>query len=135
MIESDKRAFAEMVKAIYIIYSKPQPEKEMLRIWWHKLERFDFNVVGKAFDTWTDKPNKIPQPADIIALCKPAEPVYLALPAPVSYIENKQHIDKLNNFISERLKPKTDYRAWAKRILRNPEKFPESSVVAAEQFA
>jgi len=135
MIESDKRAFAEMVKAIYIIYSKPQPEKEMLRIWWHKLERFDFNVVGKAFDTWIDKPNRIPQPADIIALCKPAEPVYLALPAPVSYIENKQHIDKLNNFISERLKPKTDYRAWAKRILRNPQNFPESSVVAAEQFA
>jgi len=35
--------------------------------------------------------------------------------------------------IAEKLKPKTDYHAWAKRILRNPKNFPETSVMAARE--
>ena len=46
MIETDKKAFKDMVNAVFTIYGKPLPEKEMLRIWWHKLERFEFGVVG-----------------------------------------------------------------------------------------
>jgi hypothetical protein len=104
----------------------------MLRIWWHKLERFDFNVVGRAFDKWTDTPNKLPQPADIVQICKPREAEYHALPSPASYAENKENVDKLNKFIAEKLKPKTDYHAWAKRILRDPQNFPETSLMAAK---
>ena len=133
MIESDKKAFKEMVTAVFTIYSKPAPEREMLRIWWHKLERFEFNIVGKAFDAWTDTPNKLPQPADIIALCRPREEVYFALPAPVNYEENKKNLEKLDSFIAEHLKSKTDYKAWAKRILANPKMFPDSSLESAKK--
>jgi hypothetical protein len=56
---------------------------------------------------------------------------FKALPAPVSYEDNKVHADKLALFIHERLKPQTDYHAWAKRILRNPQNFPDTSVEAA----
>ena len=132
MIETDKKAFKDMINAVFTIYGKPLPEKEMLRIWWHKLERFDFNVVGRALDKWTDTPNKLPQPADIVQICKPREAEYHALPAPISYAENKQNVDKLNKFISEKLKPKTDYHAWARRILNNQQNFPETSVAAAK---
>jgi len=132
MIETDKKAFKDMVNAVFTIYGKPLPEKEMLRIWWHKLERFDFNVVGRAFDKWTDTPNKLPQPADIVQICKPREAEYHALPAPVSYAENKENVDKLNKFIADKLKPKQDYHAWAKRIVRNPQNFPETSLMAAK---
>jgi hypothetical protein len=123
-----------MVNAVFTIYGKPLPEKEMLRIWWHKLERFDFNVVGRAFDKWTDTPNKLPQPADIVQICKPREAEYHALPSPASYAENKENVDKLNKFIAEKLKPKTDYHAWAKRILKTPQNFPEMSVDAARKL-
>lgn len=133
MIETDKKAFKDMVNAVFTIYGKPLPEKEMLRIWWHKLERFDFNVVGRAFDKWTDTPNKLPQPADIVQICKPREAEYHALPAPVSYAENKENVNKLNKFIAEKLKPKTNYKHWAERILKNPNLFPESSVTAARE--
>jgi hypothetical protein len=132
MIETDKKAFKDMVNAVFTIYGKPLPEKEMLRIWWHKLERFDFNVVGRAFDKWTDTPNKLPQPADIVQICKPREAEYHALPSPASYAENKENVDKLNKFIAEKLKPKTDYHSWAKRIIRDPQNFPETSVTAAK---
>lgn len=133
MIETDKRPFADMINAVFSIYNKSAPEKEMLRIWWHKLERFEFSVVGKAFDTWTDTPNKLPQPADIIALCKPREDVYYALPSPVNYEENKKHVEELNTFVAKKLKPKTDHKAWAKRIIANPQNFPEISLKYAQE--
>jgi hypothetical protein len=133
MIDTDKRPFADMINAVFAIYNKGAPEKEMLRIWWHKLERFEFSVVGKAFDVWTDTPNKLPQPADIIALCKPREDVYFALPSPVNYAENKKHIEELNTFVAKKLKPKTDYKAWAKRIIANPQNFPEISLKYAQE--
>lgn len=135
MIDSDKLAFKEMINAVFTIYGKPLPEKELLRIWWHKLERYEFNVVGRAFDHWTDSPNKLPQPADIIQLCKPREAEYHALPAPVSYAENKQNVDKLNKFIADKLKPKTNYRSWVTRILDNPQNFPEFAVQAAQEVS
>jgi hypothetical protein len=134
MIETDKKAFKDMVNAVFTIYGKPLPEKEMLRIWWHKLERYDFSAVGRAFDKWTDTPNKLPQPADIVQMCKPRESEYHALPAPVSYAENKANVDKLNKFIAEKLKPKTDFHSWAKRILKTPQNFPEMSVDAARKL-
>lgn len=135
MIDSDKLAFKEMINAVFTIYGKPLPEKELLRIWWHKLERYDFNQVGRAFDHWTDSPNKLPQPADIIQLCKPREAEYHALPAPVSYAENKENVDKLNKFIADKLKPKTNYRSWVTRILDNPQNFPEFAVQAAREVS
>ena len=58
---------------------------------------------------------------------------FKALPAPVSYEDNKAHADKLALYIHERLKPQTDYHAWAKRILKNPQNFPETSVTAAKE--
>jgi hypothetical protein len=92
-------------------------------------------VVGRAFDHWTDSPNKLPQPADIIQLCKPREAEYHALPAPVSYAENKENVDKLNKFIADKLKPKTNYRSWVTRILDNPQNFPEFAVQAAREVS
>jgi hypothetical protein len=133
MTDLDKLAFKDMIVAVFAIYNKPPPEKEMLRIWFHKLSRFDFSVVAKALDVWTDTPNKLPQPADIIALCKPREDVYFALPSPVNYAENKKHIEELNTFVAKKLKPKTDHRAWAKRIIANPQNFPEISLKYAQE--
>ena len=133
MIDTEKRQFADMINAVFTIYGKPLPEKEMLRIWWHKLERFEFSAVGKAFDVWTDTPNKLPQPADIIALCKPREDVYFALPAPVNSAENRKHMEELNTFVAEALKPKSDYKAWAKRIIASPQNFPEISLKYAQE--
>jgi hypothetical protein len=67
-------------------------------------------------------------------MCKPRESEYHALPAPVSYAENKENVDKLNKFIAEKLKPKNDFHAWAKRILKTPQNFPEMSVDAARKL-
>lgn len=122
-----------MVNAVFTIYSKPLPEKEMLRIWWHKLERFEFNVVGMAFDKWTDTPNKLPQPADIVGLCKPREEVYKALPAPINKEANKAHADEVVKFIAEVKKPTKDMMEWARKIIANPKYYPDISLRYAKQ--
>ena len=109
MIDTDKLAFKDMIVAVFAIYNKPPPEKEMLRIWFHKLSRFEFSVVAKALDVWTDTPNKLPQPADIISLCKPREDVYFALPSPVNYEQNKKHVEELTTFVAKKLKQKTKF--------------------------
>ncbi len=121
-----------MIDAVFTIYGKQQPDKEILRIWWHKLERFEFNIVSRAFDIWTDTPNKLPQPADIIQMCKPRESEYHALPAPVATAETKANIERMNKLIKEKIKPKENFRAWTERILNNPHLFPDTSVEIAK---
>ena len=69
----DKRAFQSMMITVMALYYKPSLDKDALRVWWQKLERFDFNTVSKAFNIFTDSPNKPPTPADIIDLCKAQE--------------------------------------------------------------
>lgn len=133
MIDTDKVAFKEMLVAVFSIYNKPQPEKEILRIWWHKLERFDFNVVGRAFDKWTDIPNKLPQPADIVTLCRPHDEVYKALPAPVNKIANKTHADEIVKFIENVGNVTKDTRDWAHKIIANPKRYPDISYRIARE--
>ena len=133
MIDTDKLAFKNMLVAVFSIYNKPPPDKDIMRMWWDKLERFEFNVIGPAFDRWTDIPNKLPQPADIVILCRPQQEIYKALPAPVDVESNQKHADELAIFIHERLKPKTDFHAWAKRIMANPKNFPDKSVEEAKK--
>lgn len=133
MNDADKIAFKEMLIAVFSIYNKPQPEKEMLRIWWHKLERFDFNTVGRAFDKWTDIPNKLPQPADIVTLCRPHDEVYKALPAPVNKIANKNHADEIVKFIENVSNVTKDTRDWAHKIIANPKRYPDISYRIARE--
>ncbi len=133
MIEADKRAFKDMINTVFIIYGKQAPEKDVLRVWWHKLERFDIASVGRAFDRWTDTPNKLPQPADIVQLCKPREAEYHTLPAPVATAETKANIERMNKLIKEKIKPKQNFREWADRILNNPHLFPEYAVESAKK--
>lgn len=58
---------------------------------------------------------------------------FKALPSPVNHEDNKVHADKLALFVHERLKPKTDYKAWAKRIIAKPQNFPEHSLHLAKE--
>ena len=60
---------------------------------------------------------------------------FKTLPAPIDHESNKAHADKLAQYVTERLKPKTNYRAWVTRILDNPQNFPEFAVQAAREVS
>ena len=133
MIDTDKRAFMDMLNAVHTIYDRPLPNTDLLRIWWHKLDKFEIEVVSKALDSWTNSPNHMPQPAEIAEMCKPLESVYKALPAPVNQEVNQAGLDKMNEVIIDGWNPRTDYRQWARRIMANPKNFPTDSVLEARK--
>lgn len=70
MIESDKRNFQDLMNGVMAIYYKPAMDKDALRIWWAKLADYDFALVCRAFNEYTQSPRHPPTPADIVQLCK-----------------------------------------------------------------
>lgn len=119
MIIQEKRNFKNMMNTMANIYSKPDPSDDTLRVWWSKLEEFDFALVSKSFDDWVDKNGFMPTIFDIVSLCKASKPKeYIKMlpknPTPYQIEHNKEKAKELISKI--KLKP-TDPKAWAKTIL------------------
>ena len=124
MIEHEKIGFKAMMNSITTIYSRPELDRETLRVWWMKLDEYDFSVVSKSFDSWVDKNKFMPTIFDIVSLCKLSKPKeYIKMlpknPTPYEIEHNKEKAKELVSKI--KLKP-TDPKAWAKRILERQAK-------------
>lgn len=47
--------------------------------------------------------------------------------------KDKAGLKKIDKFVEENTKSKTDYKAWAKRIVANPKNFPDQSLIFAKE--
>jgi hypothetical protein len=110
MVDSEKAQFKAMMKALTQLFNKPDLDIELLRIWWHKLQRFDFHIVSKAFDIWVDGNKRMPTPADILELCKSQEARHI----PTMIGRKISDEDKQRN--QERLHAMMKQLGWDKRI-------------------
>ena len=124
MIEQEKIGFKDMMHSVTTIYSRPELDRETLRVWWMKLNDYDFNVVSKAFDSWVDKNKFMPTIFDIVSLCKLSKPKeYIKMlpknPTPYEILHNKE---KAKELISKVVLKPTDPKAWAKKILERQAK-------------
>jgi hypothetical protein len=135
MTPQDKIAFKQVMDTVTALYQKPQLDIDTLRVWFGKLEKFEFNVVTKAFDKWVDNNKFIPTVFDILQLCreKPIEFVQLQAPK-LTRQQNHQYSHEVLKFMAEQQsnKPK-DMRAWAKRIIANPKNYPAISLKFAQE--
>ena len=135
MILNDKTGFKQMMDTVTTLYQKQPLDQDTLRVWFHKLERFEFNVVTKAFDKWVDNNKFMPTVFDILQLCreKPIEFVQLEAPK-LTRQQNHQYSHEVLKFMAEQdnNKPK-DMRAWAKRIIANPKNYPPISLKFAKE--
>ena len=138
MTEQDKIGFKSMMDTVTSLYQKPNMDIDTLRVWFHKLEKFEFNVVTKAFDKWVDNNKFMPTVFDILQLCreKPVEFVQLQAPK-LNNQQNKAQADKLLAMIHEKMpiedKKLKDMRAWAHRIIANPKNYPAISLKTAKE--
>ena len=82
MTPQDKSNFKQVMDTVTALYQKPQLDIDTLRVWFAKLEKFEFNVVTKAFDKYVDNNKFMPTVFDILQLCreKPVEFVQLQAP-------------------------------------------------------
>jgi len=120
----EMKAFKSMLNSLTSIYLRPELDRETLRVWWMKLNDYDFNVVSKAFDSWVDKNKFMPTIFDIVSLCKLSKPKeYIKMlpknPTPYEILHNKV---KAKELISKVVLKPTDPKAWAKRILERQAK-------------
>jgi hypothetical protein len=133
MQESHKKQFWTLVNVAMELTNHPPLSKEAIVVWWQMLSKYEYVQVEQAIDEWCKSSNKPPTPSDILKLCQPKSEFYKA----IGYIPDaeikKEGLKEIDNFIAANTKPKTDYKAWAKRILANPSKFPDKSVIYAKE--
>lgn len=128
MNDLDKSKFWDLMNITMELTNKPPLSKESVTAWYSLLSKFEFNVIANAVDVWLKSNSKPPTPHDIIPLCNHKVTIFAKLPSPIAKADNKRHADELLEYVAEKLKPQTDYRAWAKKIIANPKNYPDISL-------
>ena len=134
---NDKINFKSMMDTLASIYQKQPLDQNTLRVWFYKLEKFEFSVVSKAFDKHIDNSKFFPSIFDILQLCREKPIEFARLEAPkLSKEANAVYAANVNKFVqdikSEDKKLK-DMRAWAHRIIANPKNYPSISLEFAKE--
>lgn len=125
MVDAEKIGFKSMMNSITTIYSRPELDRETLRIWWAKLEKYPFLTVSKSFDTYVNSNKFMPTISDIVDLCRASEPkpFVKALPRHFSEQELKNNHEKMKAIAKQMANQKnSDLKAWARKILNDAEK-------------
>ncbi|CAB4127866.1 hypothetical protein UFOVP96_35 [uncultured Caudovirales phage] len=125
MTENEKIGFKSMMNSITTIYSRPELDRETLRIWWAKLEKYPFLTVSKSFDNYVNSNKFMPTISDIVDLCRASEPkpFVKALPRHFSEEELQNNHAKMKALAKEMAnKGATDPKAWARKIINDYEK-------------
>jgi hypothetical protein len=137
MTQDDKISFKSMMDTLSSIYQKQLMDQYTLRVWFHKLERFEFVQVTKAFDKWVDQSRFMPTPSDILTLVKEKPIEYMKIEAPkLSKEANAVYAANVNRFVQDNKiedKKLKDMRAWAHRIIANPKNYPAISLEFAKE--
>ena len=137
MTLNDKIRFQSMMDTLTSVYQKQPLDQNSFKLWFYKLEKFEFNIVAKAFDKHIDSSKFFPSIFDILQLCREKPIEFARLEAPkLSKEANAVYAANVNRFVqdnkSEEKKLK-DMRAWAHRIIANPKNYPAISLEFAKE--
>jgi hypothetical protein len=137
MTLNDKVRFQAMMDTLTSVYQKQPLDQDSFKLWFYKLQKYEFNVVTKAFDKHIDNSKFFPSIFDILQLCREKPIEFARLEAPkLSKEANAVYAANVNKFVqdikSEDKKLK-DMRAWAHRIIANPKNYPAISLEFAKE--
>ena len=99
MNDSDKKNFAVMMNIVQSNYGRRELDKDSLRYWYSKLERYEFADVMKAFDRWVDTKDNLPTVHNILELLRPQVTIHQRIASPLRIEENKRHIAELRAYM------------------------------------
>ena len=137
MTLNDKISFKSMMDTLTSIYQKQPLDQNTLRVWFYKLEKFEFTIVTKAFDKHIDNSKFFPSIFDILQLCREKPIEFARLEAPkLSKEANAVYAANVNKFVQDNKieeKKLKDMRAWAHRIIANPKNYPSISLEFAKE--
>ena len=134
---NDKISFKSMMDTLASIYQKQPLDQNTLKVWFYKLERFEFSIVTKAFDKHIDNSKFFPSIFDILQLCREKPIEFARLEAPkLSKEANAVYAANVNRFVQDNKiedRKLKDMRAWAHRIIANPKNYPAISLEFAKE--
>ena len=137
MTLNDKIRFQSMMDTLTSVYQKQPLDQDSFKLWFYKLQNFEFNVVTKAFDKHIDNSKFFPSIFDILQLCREKPIEFARLEAPkLSKEANAVYAANVNKFVQDNMieeKKLKDMRAWAHRIIANPKKYPAISLEFAKE--
>ena len=137
MTLNDKISFKSMMDTLASIYQKQPLDQNTLKVWFYKLEKFEFSIVTKAFDKHIDNSKFFPSIFDILQLCREKPIEFARLEAPkLSKEANAVYAANVNRFVQDNKiedKKLKDMRAWAHRIIANPKNYPPISLEFAKE--
>ena len=137
MTLEDKISFKSMMDTLASVYQKQALDQDTLRVWFYKLEKFEFSIVTKAFNKHIDNSKFFPSIFDILQLCREKPIEFARLEAPkLSKEANAVYAANVNRFVQDNIiedKKLKDMRAWAHRIIANPKNYPAISLEFAKE--
>lgn len=133
MNDTDKKNFVTMMNIVQSNYGRKPLDKDALRYWFGKLEKYSIEDVSKAFDKWIDSQDDLPTVHNILQLMRPQVTIHQRLSSPLRIEDNKKHVAELKEGIEKMAAPRRDMKAWAKKILDNPSNYPDISVRFAKE--
>lgn len=133
MNDTDKKNFVTMMNIVQSNYGRKPLDKDALRYWFGKLEKYSIEDVSKAFDKWIDSQDDLPTVHNILQLMRPQVTIHQRLASPLRIEDNKKHVAELKEGIEKMAAPSRDMKAWAKKILDNPSNYPDISLRFAKE--
>lgn len=133
MQTNEAEKFKSMVTVLHQAFQRREPDRELLRLWWVKLAKFDINDIAMAMDSWIDSQDKMVTIHELMELCKPKVTIHARIASPLNIEANKRHADKLMATVNKLISPQRDHKAWARKILANPHGRPEIAIRFAKE--
>jgi hypothetical protein len=131
--DTDKKNFVTIMNIVQSNYGRKPLDKDALRYWFGKLEKFSLEDVSKAFDRWIDSQDDLPTVHNILELLRPAVTIHQRLASPLRIEDNKKHVAELKEGIDKMTSPRRDMKDWARKILASPSNYPDISVRFAKE--
>jgi hypothetical protein len=101
---NDKISFKSMMDTLASVYQKQALDQDTLRVWFYKLEKFEFSIVTKAFDKHIDNSKFFPSIFDILQLCREKPIEFARLEAPkLSKEANAVYAANVNRFVQDNM--------------------------------
>lgn len=114
-------------------FGRNLPNGKTMHYWFNALSKHDIEEVTRAFDEWIKSQKELPTVADILKLCQHKVTIHARLPSPLSKQANAEYAHEVVEFVQGNVKPRRDYKDWARKILASPKGRPDIAINFARQ--
>lgn len=128
----DAKEFSGVMDIVWQSLGRNILEKKTKQYWFSKLQHLAMGDVSNVFDKWLMTEKELPTVNDILHMAKPRE-FNKALPGPRNEIASRDGLKRIEAIVEQSIKAKTDYKAWARRIIANPKNYPDISLRYAKE--